>query len=705
MSLQVWLPLVGDNHNQGLLSLTPTNIGTVSYANSGKLGKCLSAGTGSQVTNGISYNSNLLDILQGDYSCAIWVRPLGSHVHYNGTFISSGDWNNNCWSFGVSQDNSQVDVLCSKCNTYINCAVPVNEWTHLVCTKQDDVIKLYKNGEYVGQRSPGSTLSSDASNFTVGRETYANGYFSFNGNINDIRIYDHALSMKEIKFLSQGLVAHYTLGDRYVTDNLIINGYGELGSENWSNAYISTTEIPSSLDPNVKESFHSGNYTIGFSPINPKHSYTISAYLKSTGSTTTSYPSILPYDADKKFIAAFNCLDGFNSTYKTTLAQPLHTGDTVIHATDLSAWTTGDNYYYHVAIFGYTDASGNIYPDMGYTQDSPTFGTKTNKTNINKTNNTITLLSAYTGADRPAGTLICQATEGDTYWYPFGAISTSTVTDWTLKTCTFTPNSLYRLRWARYLRYQAYSGGLYHAGIKLVDNTDTDKTVYDSSGYNHHGQFWRYNTQGTAVSTATTPRYSAATFINSEDTVTSTASGTVMIYAPCSLTTPSYLTASFWCKPVGGYGGTTDQGQFCLTLNDVGIGAGTDYNTAPMHHRDSCIDLNTSGNTHKTVSITFTANEWHHYAVVYDGRYGRVYKDGVPGGTVDMGSSVSLASMSAIVLGYSHAGGVIRSNKSYFSDFRLYATALSADDIRELYQTSASVDKLGNIYAYEFNEV
>jgi hypothetical protein len=65
----------------------------------------------------------------------------------------------------------------------------------------------------VGSSTQTGIYQSDASNLCIGRETYASGHFSFNGDICDVRIYDHALSIKEIQELSKGLMLHYTFND------------------------------------------------------------------------------------------------------------------------------------------------------------------------------------------------------------------------------------------------------------------------------------------------------------------------------------------------------------------------------------------------------------------------------------------------------------------------------------------------------------
>lgn len=226
MSLRVWLPLNGSLDNQGLDNIETSALGTVAYNNSGKIGKAFISGGSSQTSNGVKIDNNLVDIFNNNHtaSVAVWVKPLGTHVHYNGTILSSGNWNAKKWAFGVSQDNTKVDVLSEGYNIYVNCTVPVNEWTHLVSTYDNGICKVYKNGEYVGQITRSNNFDSDATYTCVGRETYANGYFGFNGLINDIRIYDHALSAQEVKKIAQGLIVHYPLNKNgWGQDNLLTN--------------------------------------------------------------------------------------------------------------------------------------------------------------------------------------------------------------------------------------------------------------------------------------------------------------------------------------------------------------------------------------------------------------------------------------------------------------------------------------------------
>ena len=200
-------------------------IGTIIYED-GKLGKAAKIGTGTQVTNGIRFNSNLVEELGDEYSCSVWIKPMGNHVHYEGTIISSGDWNHSRWAFGVNQNNSKVDAFGRNHNCHITCTVPVGEWTHLVSTMKNNVATLYKNGVYVGTYTfPDGSLTSDSAYTCIGRETYAGGYFGFNGYIQDVRIYNHCLSDREIKKLAKGLVLHIPLSrNGFGQDNLIPNG-------------------------------------------------------------------------------------------------------------------------------------------------------------------------------------------------------------------------------------------------------------------------------------------------------------------------------------------------------------------------------------------------------------------------------------------------------------------------------------------------
>lgn len=227
MSLICWVPLTSNIlNNQGIENMSVTNNGATYSSSGGKLGAgCWSFSDGTKNGHGINIYKNFTDIGSNRSICA-WVYPKGNHANYTGAVVSSGNWNSSRWSFGLKRDNTGFTGFDSGYSSYYSTSIPLNTWTHLCVTVADGVTKFYKNGIYLGEQSRGSgTVNSDAPNTMIGRETYSGGYFGFNGSIQDVRIYNHTLTPQEVKEISKGLVAHYTLGSASLGSNgNLING-------------------------------------------------------------------------------------------------------------------------------------------------------------------------------------------------------------------------------------------------------------------------------------------------------------------------------------------------------------------------------------------------------------------------------------------------------------------------------------------------
>ena len=225
MSLIHWWPLTG--HARDMVGNKHGElIGSPSLTETGKIGYCYSTNTTNTYKSGQGVNipnCNLINELGSEYSFACWFKVHGTHPDYNGTIMSSGNWNTQCWTVGLSQNNTQIDVFCDHYNQWlpIGYTLSNNVWYHLVSAQKNGVNYVYLNGELLGTRNSTALHRTDYSNLCIGRETYAGGYFGFNGDINDIRVYNHCLSPREVKLLAQGLVAHYKL-ETY-TPNLLIN--------------------------------------------------------------------------------------------------------------------------------------------------------------------------------------------------------------------------------------------------------------------------------------------------------------------------------------------------------------------------------------------------------------------------------------------------------------------------------------------------
>ena len=692
--LRVWLPLLGNLDNYGIDDTTFSiinNNGKLVSNTSGKLGSCYER-TASEYADAI--RSSKKYTLSGDITMMCWAyisQTVESSGAANGIITNHSHSDNSGVGITVRTfSTSDYRISCSTGDgssrtykTYYGTTNIKDAWHHLALTYSaaDHQLKLYVDGEveytldsYVNYAS---TQYFDLFNWST---TYVDaGSYRPVCKLNDVRLYDNLLPIYQIKEIAKGLVAHYQLNDPYSTSNLIPNGNGDLGASGWSVSYnISTTEIPA-VQTRIKASYYT-NINNTYIPITQGTSYTFSVWLKQKESSGKTYPSFYPYDVDKKFIYHQSCADGFGAAYKTTLAQPLKKGDTVIYATDLSAWTTAtNNYYFYCAIFGYKDSFGHTYADMTYTGDSPAFGTYSDKSHIDKTNNTITLNAPFTGEDRPAGTLICQATQGSGYYYPVGGIDVTAISDWTFKSTTITPSTVNRLKYAKYIQFYAYPNA-YYAGISLTDNQYMPEIVYDSSGYNYHGV--SVDTEIASIS----PRNNFSTDFNS---VTSYIEFPNLSFMPTML--PDEWTFSFWVY-------NNDAGSRSILFSNFNLG-GVGSNSFGFEKTTGELlrVAYVSGKFDRNIpNSTLTVRVWTHIAVSKTKAHlVSVYRNGV---LIDSYTNSNCASSGVLY----RMGRDSRTDSTMYrgclSDFRIYTTVLSADDILALYNTPVSIANNGTMF-------
>jgi hypothetical protein len=110
-------------------------------------------------------------------------------------------------------------------------AYPLNvrndTWYHVAITCDGQKMYKYWDGELIGEYE----IPSDyIGNYLTGTMSVGDtGNYCY---LNDVRVYDHCLSMVEIKEISRGLVLHYKL-DEPLAENAIVrdcSGYGNNGT-------------------------------------------------------------------------------------------------------------------------------------------------------------------------------------------------------------------------------------------------------------------------------------------------------------------------------------------------------------------------------------------------------------------------------------------------------------------------------------------
>ena len=234
MSLIHWWPLNGNTNDNGIDNFTLSN--TPSFEANGKIGKCA---TNTSVNAGQTYLSNQTLPLASDSPISIftWVYMndysttganlnglVSNHNHGHNGDTGSGfglNLRNNGNSFQVSISTSSTSGRTY--STYCgNTTFSAGEWHHVGFTYNGSRINFYLDGNYDGGLD---FTSSYNSNNPIGIFCWSTGYSSYSSScrLNDVRVYNHALSVKEVKEISKGLILHYNFEDEYVepTTNLV----------------------------------------------------------------------------------------------------------------------------------------------------------------------------------------------------------------------------------------------------------------------------------------------------------------------------------------------------------------------------------------------------------------------------------------------------------------------------------------------------
>ncbi len=159
------------------------------------------------------------------------------------------------------------------------------------------------------------------------------------------------------------------------------------------------------------------------------------------------------------------------------------------------------------------------------------------------------------------------------------------------------------------------------------------------------------------------------------------------------ITSPTELTIAAWFNKQGegsNYECVIHRGTDNLIGNTefwLGVSA-NDFLTATIGARTG------AGWAAGETAVKVVLNKWYHLAATWDGTTVRVYIDG------EFNKSYALASYSnansPTRLGASNDGTAYQYN-GLIDDVRIYSTALSASEVKELYQTRATVDEGGNL--------
>lgn len=304
-------------------------------------------------------------------------------------------------------------------------------------------VKLYVNGAFDSE----VTVASTPLEITTLGNAWSDSVWQTKFDLYRASLYSTELTATEISALYTARASIDSLGNLHAADfdqvedsrfstqynavNLIENGSAQLGSTyNFTAGSTPTYSTADSYDGDGKSFTRASSATIlsnEYVRVNRFDTYRLVGALRSIGAggLSTTYFGLACYDKDKNFIE--HVMSVHPSNTRTTLAQQLNNGDTTVYLTSSANWVVGTagQTAYNKWIGFYT---GTDYPPYTYTRTVARY--------VTVGTNTLTLQSAWSGGTVAAGTPVANNLEGSTFNYLY--YNASLPSTWTVATNTIT---------------------------------------------------------------------------------------------------------------------------------------------------------------------------------------------------------------------------------------------------------------------------
>ena len=154
-----------------------------------------------------------------NFTWSVWLNNLGANPSYNQFVISQG--RDCCGVYGM---NITVENTTGEIRVYIGIGTIIdtgifarNIWRHVAVSVSSTRVKVFVDGVLTNDIIKPDFDYGLITALVVGKMSHGytsdTQYFAFHGYINDLRIYDHALTDMEIQEIARAKILHYTFND------------------------------------------------------------------------------------------------------------------------------------------------------------------------------------------------------------------------------------------------------------------------------------------------------------------------------------------------------------------------------------------------------------------------------------------------------------------------------------------------------------